>query len=278
MRNVFFNKYLAKLYHRVGEFFIIQLLIKIILTIHSTDNIYIKKIKNEITRVSIKNIYYWKILHSPKKEVESEFLDFIKEKISEPRIILDLGSRDAMQSIEFSIIYPGAKIFAFECNPPGLKKCRDNVVNLENIEIVPKAVYNKNGKIKFYSVVSNNIGGSSLFKYKVKGKPKQKEIEVDAIRIDTWAKNRGIDKIDLCWMDLQGAEYEALEGMGDLIFNVQALFVEVELQEIFSGQKLFNDLTGFLKQKGFTMIKYHSFISNWWGNAIFLNDKLIENN
>lgn len=191
---------------------------------------------------------------------------------------MDLGSFDAIQSIEFSIVFPEAKIFAFECNPPSIKLCNENIINLKNIEIIPKAVFNENGFIKFYPVLTHK-GASSVFKASNKYKNivnlPQKEIKVEATRIDTWVKEKNIDKIDICWLDLQGAEYEALEGMGDLIYTVQALYVEVEKQEIYIGQKLFDDVVNFLKSKGFSMIKYHPSKPGWWGNAIFLNNELL---
>ena len=211
--------------------------------------------------------------------MESHFLDYIIDKIKTPEIILDLGSLDAMQSIEFSIIFPNANIFAFECDPESLKTCKQNIVFLKNIEIIPKAVYNEDRFIKFYPV-RNKKGTSALFKIsnlfkETIGDYVQEEIEVEAIRINTWAKQRKIKKIDLCWIDLQGAEYEALEGLGDLIYTVQALYVEVEKKPIYKGQRLIQDVVEFLNSKGFSMIKYHPTKPGWWGNAIFLNNKLL---
>jgi len=211
--------------------------------------------------------------------VEFHFLDYVIDKIKKPKVILDLGSGRAMQSIEFSIIFPNANIFAFECDPQALKICKQNVVFLKNIEIIPKAVYNEDKFIKFYPVI-NEKGTSSLFKInrlfkEIIGDYLQEEIEVEAVRINTWAKQRKISKIDICWLDLQGAEYEALEGLGDLIYSVQALYVEVEQKAIYKGQKLSQDVFEFLNSKGFSMIKYHPTKPGWWGNAIFLNNKLL---
>ncbi len=278
----FINLYKSKIFHIIiinANNIFFKFIIKTILSIHNTENVFVKKIRNKLTSVTIKNFYYWRQLHQPKNSVETEFIRYIREKISEPHIILDLGSRDAIQSIDFSLIFPNAKIFAFECNPACLKKCLANTVNLKNIEIIPKAVYNKDTKVNFYSTITNKTGTSSLFKSNTKYesifKIHQKKIEVEATRIDTWARERGLKKIDLCWVDLQGAEYEALDGLGDLIYDVQAMYVEVELQEIYEGQKLFNDVKDFLKKKGFTIIQFNTFKSKWWGNVVFLNDKLL---
>jgi len=209
--------------------------------------------------------------------VKKEFIDFIFDKISNINVILEIGSRDAIQSIEFSKLFPKAKIYAFECNPPSIKKCIENVKSYKNIEIVPYAVFNKNEKMKFYPVITN-IGASSLFKlteqYTIDFKLCQKEIDVDTIRVDTWAKEKGIDKIDLVWIDLQGAEYEAFDGMGKLLSDVQAIYTEVEYQALYKGIKLFKDILKLLNEKGFSMIRNRPIRRDWWGNAIFLNNNL----
>jgi len=207
--------------------------------------------------------------------IEEKFLQFIFDKISNINVILEIGSRDARQSIEFSNIFPTAKIYAFECNPPSIKACIKNAKNYKNIEVVPKAVFNKNGKMKFYPVTTN-IGASSLFRiteqYSRDFNYPQEEITVDAIRIDTWAKEKGIKKIDLIWIDLQGAEYEAFEGMGEFLPYIRAIYTEVEYQSLYKGQKLLKDILKLLNKNGFSMIRNTPMRTNWWGNAIFVNN------
>jgi FkbM family methyltransferase len=279
MKRIFNNKFVAKIFNlfkKKKDSF--KFFIKGFYIFYNSENRFIRSIRNKIISVSIKNWNWWKLSLLSKKSVESEFLDYVIDRINKPEVILDLGSSDAIQSIEFSIVFPEARIFAFECNPPSIKVCNENILNLKNIEIIPKAVFNENGFIKFYPALVYK-GASSLFKVSSNfdsiKKLSQKEIKVEATRIDTWAKERKIDKIDIGWLDLQGVEYEALEGMGDLIYTVQALYVEVEQQEIYNGQKLYDDVVNFLKSKDFSMVKYHPSKPGWWGNAIFLNNKLL---
>lgn len=210
--------------------------------------------------------------------VKRKFINFVSDKISDPKIILDIGSRDAIQSIELSKIYPKTKIYAFECNPQCIKMCIRNIKKYKNIEIVPYAVFNKNEKMKFYPV-QELIGASSLLKldkeYSQKLKISQKEITVDAIRIDTWAKTKGIKKIDLVWIDLQGTEYEAFESMGELLSNVQAIYTEVEVKELYINQKLLKDVTKLLNENGLSLLKYTESSKDSWGNAIYINKQII---
>lgn len=230
-----------------------------------------------------------KFMLNIKSTVKKEFIDYVADKISEPKVILEIGSRDAIQSIEFSRLFPKAKIYAFECCPLSVKTCIRNTKKYKNIEIVPYAVFNENKKMDFY-ISSLYIGASSLFEvsddYKdlhktndevvIFMKDFQKDsITVDAIRIDDWAKEKGIEKIDLVWIDLQGAEYEAFDGMGELLPKVQAIYSEVENTEIYKGQKLMTDVTKLLNEKGLSLLKYIPTESiSEWGNAIYINNKL----
>ena len=275
MKRIFKNRNIVKVINILRKK---KRLINIFYIFYNSENRFIKRIKNRLISISIINFNLWKISFLSKNQVKSEFLDYIIDCIDKPEVILDLGSYNALQSIEFCTLYPKAKIFAFECNPSAIKLCKENILNLKNIEIIPKAVFNENKLIKFYHV-ERQKGVSSIYKvsseYSSIGKFIQEEIEVEATRIDTWAKETKIDKIDLCWSDLQGAEYEALEGMGELIYTIQALYLEVEEQKLYNGQKLFDDVVKFLDSKGFTMIRYQPSKPGWWGNAIFLNNKLL---
>ena len=144
----------------------------------------------------------------------------------EIKVILDLGSREGHQAIAFSKMYPKAQVFGFECNPSSLEKARHNTSHLANVTIVGMAAHAVDGRCKFYPIDTKNTvspyqdgnpGASSLFlasgKYDRIEKYVQDEIEVVATRLDTWASTLGIARFDLVWMDLQGAELLALEGM-----------------------------------------------------------------
>jgi FkbM family methyltransferase len=214
-----------------------------------------------------------------KNYVYTNFLKFISKKIEKPEIILDLGARDAIQSIEFAYYFPDAQIYSFECNPSTISRAIQNTKKFKNIKIVPKAVYSEDTHIDFFPVITSNDGASSIFRasgeFDEIEKLPQTKISVEATRIDTWAKENNIEKIDLCWIDLQGAEYNALIGMGNMLKNVQALYSEVEFREIYSGQKLFSDLKDFLEEKGFKLLDLHIAEKDWWGNAIFINNKIL---
>lgn len=178
------------------------------------------------------------------------------------KTILDVGSCDAKESIELSEYFPNAKIYAFEANPKSYLKCLENVKNHPNITIINKAVNDFDGVCKFYPINTEktitihkdgNPGASSLFKsngaYNHIETYVQDEIEVECTRLDTWAKENNITETPMIWMDLQGAELQALQGLGDLIKTTKIIHTELYSTAVYTGQCLLPEVQDFLKKK-----------------------------
>lgn len=75
-------------------------------------------------------------------------------------------------------------------------------------------------------------------------------------------------------LDIQGAEYDALKGAGDLLDTVDIIFAEVNFESMYEGIPLYNALAVFLKEKGFVA----THIKIWqrsWGDALFVREKYL---
>lgn len=74
---------------------------------------------------------------------------------------------------------------------------------------------------------------------------------------------------DFLTLDIQGAELEALKGMGRLISKVRWIFTEVNRREMYSGIPLVGDLDTFLSERGFRRV-----VTLWnpagWGDALYV--------
>ncbi len=69
-----------------------------------------------------------------------------------------------------------------------------------------------------------NSGSSSL--KKGYGRTLEESIEVDVVRFDTWHTENNIGLIDLAWIDVQGAEKDVLDGMGETINKIKYIWIE----------------------------------------------------
>ena len=213
------------------------------------------------------------------------YLNKIYKNNNKELTIFDIGSRDCKEAIEFSKSYPNSKIYCFEPNPEALKIAKKNISNFQNIKLIEKAVSDKNGPIKFYAIDpiktitshrDGNIGASSMFqasgKYPIENYV-QNEIRVESTTIKKFCTDLNIAKIDFVWMDLQGAEFLALKGMGSYIKKIDIIHTEAELFEIYSNQYYFKDIKKILR-KNFILIsgnKQHMYFDNF----IFINKKHI---
>lgn len=204
------------------------------------------------------------------------FLNKVFPDKSAPLTILDIGSKDCLEAIEFSKHFINSKVYSFEPNPDAIKIARKNSKEYKNHTLIEKAVSDKNGYIKFYPIdpeltetthKDGNIGASSIFKASGKypiEKYVQKEIEVESITIEQFCKDNNINKIDFVWMDLQGAEYLALKGMGSYLQDIEIIHTEAELFEIYENQHFFEDIENLLT-------KTHFLISGNKKNYFFAN-------
>jgi FkbM family methyltransferase len=192
-----------------------------------------------------------------------KFVNYILDKNKE-YVIFDVGSRDCIQSIEFYNLFPNSKIYAFECNPNTLHICRKNIEPYsDRITLIEGAVCDYDGEIKFYPInrdktltswKDGNPGASSLFvsngQYTVE-KYVQDEITTNCHRLDTIMKKYNIERVDIIWMDLQGAELLAFKGLGTYLDNVKYIHTEVSHKEMYTGQVMFKELNDFILSKDF---------------------------
>jgi FkbM family methyltransferase len=186
-----------------------------------------------------------------------EFISHIKNTIPnfEPNTILDIGSRDLEQSIEFQLIYNNSKIYAFEPNPEQFNICLEKSTYYENISVEQLAISEENGSLDFY-VTHGNVGASSLLEpIDVPfGTNDFTKISVKSKRLEEWLDENNIDVVDVMWLDTQGVELSALKSMGDKIKKVKFIHCEAAELPYYKGHLLKPDLVEFLESLGFEVI------------------------
>jgi FkbM family methyltransferase len=216
------------------------------------------------------------------------FLEFVDRELGLDSIktVVEAGARDCTETAEFSRRLPDASIYAFECNPSTLAACRDTIERLPNATLIEQAVADRDGTITFYPIDQDltdtewedgNPGASSLFKASDEYPPEnyvQNEITVDATKLGTFLKRESISHVDLLWMDIQGAELMALNGLEEHIYDVKAIHTEVEFFEIYADQPLFADIRRFLNRRGFRLAAF-TLVGPYSADAIFLNSNVL---
>jgi len=197
---------------------------------------------------------------------------------NEVRWIVEVGARDCRETLGFAALFPHAQVVAFECNPDTLPTCRAAVQGQSRIKLVEKAAAERGGRVKFYAVnPTTNPGASSLLRasdrYELE-RYSQREIEVEAVTLESFLETDAIPRIDLLWMDIQGAELAALKGLGARIADVSLIHAEVEFEEIYAGQPLFAEVRAFLKAQGFRFLGF-TIYARHSADAVFANRRVL---
>ena len=187
----------------------------------------------------------------------------------EPRVIFDVGSYDFGDSIRFKQEFNNIEVFAFEADPERYdsfyKYANDIGIITEN-----KALYKDNGKISFYqsSILNtdeNNFyednkrsGQGSIYKHtnnckKIHPHIKQEEypIDVNCIRIDEYCYLNNIFSIDLAHIDVEGAEMDVIEGMGNI--RPKLLYIETQ-RDFFLNTSSIENIHDRLLDMGYELI------------------------
>lgn len=185
-----------------------------------------------------------------------KFIEFINKTAPGyvPNVILDVGSRDLEQSLEFLKVYPNATILAFEPNPNQAQFITANLK--DGIKFFPIALGSTEGTATLHSPPQDqNHGAGSLlvphYSAIVQGYNKH---EVKVRRLDNVLfEEENIAKVDILWADAQGFEIEVMKGMGKFLPTVDFIHVEATQVPYYDGQPVVGDLQKFLTDNGFVI-------------------------
>jgi len=169
------------------------------------------------------------------------------------------------------------EVLWFEANPALV---RDMNKKNDRLRIFNFALHSTSDRTLQFQV-TNNYQSSSLLALKTHAKHypgiKVKEtIQVKTITLEDFfkrdlANDGGKDHTayNLLNLDIQGSELEAVKGFGDLIQDMEMLYLEVNKEELYQGCALVYDLDDYLMLKGFTRLDT-KWVPQGWGDAFYL--------
>ena len=232
-------------------------------------------IRNAFTDNELQN-GVWDNWDGRSKILTLKLINLISDKIdfNDVKVILDIGARDGLQSLEFNRWFPNAQIYTFEPTSKGFNFAKNITKDIDNIKVLNYAINSFTGLTKFYEVYTGNIGASSLLPISnhPRSRPnKQQEIEVNCIKLEEWFKENNINKVDIVWMDVQGAEDIVFNSFGEVLQNVEAIATEATIQPLYEGSTFKNEIDSILTN--FNCIDMTPEPSNTEMDVIYLNKK-----
>ncbi len=140
-------------------------------------------------------------------------------------VILDIGANCGLFSLFANMRFPTAKIYAFEPSPQ-LQTVLTQNIGSRGVEIIKKAVAEKDG-IQTLFVNRRSQQTNSLIRDSVTPFADVVEhVEVEAVCLDTFLEQTGINSIDIMKVDVQGAESRVLRGGRRVLDKTKYLILE----------------------------------------------------
>lgn len=217
----------------------------------------------------------------------NEMREVAKRFLPSNPVVIEAGAFDGTDSKMMAQLWPEGTVYAFEPIKSLYVNVVQNTQSFKNIRTFNQALGNVNENRSMFLALNPNSKNvcmsSSLFP------PKDHHLYYDPIfegsenvrvtRLDDWARENNIDKVDMLWLDLQGAELSALKGGENLLANISVIVTEVEFSELYEGQPLYREVKGWLEDHGFVLIggtfKFPKDRNQHFGDALFIRKTLL---
>jgi FkbM family methyltransferase len=100
------------------------------------------------------------------------------------------------------------------------------------------------------------------------------EYEVRARRIDCLFQST--ENFTFANIDIQGAELQAIRGMGQILMSLDAIYSEVNREELYENCATIGDIDEYLSQFEFKRVATRWIIGRGWGDAFYINTNRVE--
>ncbi|HJZ62043.1 MAG TPA: FkbM family methyltransferase [Miltoncostaeaceae bacterium] len=124
-------------------------------------------------------------------------------------VAIDVGANVGAIALVLARAAPDGRVIAFEASPATVPVLRANLAaNGEGgVEVVPVALGDRGGSVRL-SAIAAGAGGSFVSPREAHGEG----AEVAATTLDDWVEARGLERLDLIKIDVEGSEPRVLDG------------------------------------------------------------------
>ena len=177
-------------------------------------------------------------------------------------VVVEAGAHRGLDTLEISRHWPEGSVHAFEPVPELYAELLRRTQRQRNVRCYEAALAATSGVAQMNLSSADHAGGdqsSSLLapKSHLEEWPSIRfddQIAVRTTALDDWARDTGVARVDLLWLDLQGMELEALKGAEQLLRTASAVYTEATLTEQYEGGVLFHDLRAWLEARDFAVV------------------------
>lgn len=206
-------------------------------------NNLVRRVGNRIRQIASPN--------TPSELSPAMLAAYFKAQGVEPKLFLEIGANDGVDTIRFLEAFPGVEIHCFEPDPRAISAFKRNVRS-PRAHLHETAIGSIDGSLAFYQSDGAPPGREHEFPegWHLSGSIRrptghlnthkwcnfESSLEVPVQRLDTWAASRGIHHVDFIWADVQGAEIDMITGGSVTLQSTTLFYTEYSETELYDGQ------------------------------------------
>jgi FkbM family methyltransferase len=204
-----------------------------------------------------------------------------------PKGIIHIGAHEGQELAKY--LQMGAtEVLLIEANPEICQKLQTKIADIPNVSALNYAICDREGKINLR--LNSYDYSSSILPLKqhqdiYPNMLEVGEIEVEARTLDQVLKEQRINNPDsnneldrqfnILAIDIQGAELLALEGAKETLRTIDAIYTEVNLQELYEGCALLEQIDQFLAGHHFQRVAIKTPFHPFYGDALYLKTDIL---
>jgi FkbM family methyltransferase len=197
-----------------------------------------------------------------------------------PQNVIEIGANFGQDGeyLRKSFNLKNTDVFVFEPHPQIFSEL-EKMYGFNSYKVAVSNVSDK--KITFHAIdiennEYNNSGISSLKNGLKTDKKNFIDVEVESIRMDDFVNKNGIGSIDFLKIDVEGMNYEVLEGFGKELSRVKAIQTESEYEHYWEGQKLFKDMETLLVENNFKLVYFLLSADGIQSDSFWIQEKYLK--
>ena len=186
--------------------------------------------------------------------VKVSTVDNDARSVTQTLTVVDVGARGGLQD-NWKPFSGLINAYLFEPDQVEAKQLRE--MEVPNVHIIEKALFNVDGKFPLYCARMPGCSSLKFPRYDFLSQfsvgPAFDILSVEMMnctRYDSLFAVGVVGRAEFVKIDVQGCEYEVLEGFGDLLDYVLGIELEAHFYEVYKNQKLLADIIQMLKKRG----------------------------
>lgn len=188
-------------------------------------------------------------------------------------VVVDCGANDGGDTAELARLLPAGIIHAFEPVPAVFEKLVRATQALPNVRRHRLALAGYDGTATMHLSSGGTDAASSLLlpKESLTLNPHVVFAQTCAVpcrTLDAWAEAEGCPRVDLLWLDMQGAELTLLQAAPRILSTVSVIHLEVVTTEVYQDNPLLSQVQAWLTTQGFRRALL-ALDTTGCGNAVF---------